>query len=152
MDYIGARRRTPASFESSNTYGPRMALNDGRVVSNFVMQALTGQPLTIYGDGSQTRSFCYCDDLIEGFLRLMKYEGDDCHEPHNIGNPGEFTMLQLAQLVQEIVGSKTSIRHEPLPSDDPKQRRRTSLARRRISAGSRPSPSSKALPAHRELR
>ncbi len=123
MDYHRGNGVDTRIVRIFNTYGPRMALNDGRVVSNFVMQALTGQPLTIYGDGSQTRSFCYCDDLIEGFLRLMKYEGDDCHEPHNIGNPGEFTMLQLAQLVQEIVGSKTSIRHEPLPSDDPKQRR-----------------------------
>jgi nucleoside-diphosphate-sugar epimerase len=106
-----------------NTYGPRMAFNDGRVVSNFIHQALSGRPLTIYGDGSQTRSFCYCDDLIEGFLRLMAYEGPDCHEPHNIGNPGEFTMLELAKLVQELVGSKQPLVNEPLPKDDPKQRR-----------------------------
>ncbi|MGL5097324.1 MAG: GDP-mannose 4,6-dehydratase, partial [Planctomycetia bacterium] len=106
-----------------NTYGPRMALNDGRVVSNFVVQALSGKPLTIYGDGSQTRSFCYCDDLVEGMLRLMAYEGDDCHQPHNIGNPGEFTMLELAKLVQDAVGGSTKIVYEPLPSDDPKQRR-----------------------------
>lgn len=106
-----------------NTYGPRMAFNDGRVVSNFVVQALTGKPLTIYGTGEQTRSFCYADDLIEGFLRLMAYEGPECHEPHNIGNPGEFTMLELAQEVQRQVGGDTRIVHEPLPQDDPRQRR-----------------------------
>lgn len=106
-----------------NTYGPRMAFDDGRVVSNFIIQALAGRPLTVYGDGSQTRSFCYCDDLIEGFLRLMRYEGEDCHLPCNVGNPGEFTMNELAELVRELVGSKSPIERRPLPKDDPKQRR-----------------------------
>jgi UDP-glucuronate decarboxylase len=106
-----------------NTYGPRMAFHDGRVVSNFIVQALGGKPLTIYGDGSQTRSFCYVDDLIEGMLRLMWYDGPDCHQPHNLGNPTEFTMSQLAEHVQKLVGGSTRIVHEPLPQDDPKQRR-----------------------------
>ncbi|MEM7412883.1 MAG: UDP-glucuronic acid decarboxylase family protein [Myxococcota bacterium] len=105
-----------------NTYGPRMALDDGRVVSNFVCQALSDEPMTIYGEGSQTRSFCYRDDLVEGMLRLMRYEGDDAHLPMNIGNPGEFSILQLAEAVQELVGSKAGIQREPLPADDPTQR------------------------------
>ncbi len=104
-----------------NTYGPRMHPNDGRVVSNFIVQALRGEDITIYGDGSQTRSFCYVDDLIEGFLRLMNQ--DQTVGPVNIGNPGEFTMLELANLVLEIVGGPSRIIHLPLPSDDPKQRR-----------------------------
>jgi len=104
-----------------NTYGPRMHPNDGRVVSNFIMQALRGEDITIYGDGSQTRSFCYVDDLIEGFLRLMNQ--DEIIGPVNIGNPGEFTMLQLAELVLQLTGSKSQLIHKPLPSDDPKQRR-----------------------------
>lgn len=123
MDYHRSNNVDIRIVRIFNTYGPRMAFDDGRVVSNFIVQALEGKPLTVYGDGNQTRSFCYCDDLIEGFLRLMNYEGPDCHQPHNIGNPGEFSMLELAQLVQELVGSKLPIRHEPLPSDDPKQRR-----------------------------
>ena len=105
-----------------NTYGPRMALDDGRVVSNFVVQALTGKPLTIYGDGSQTRSFCYVAELVDGLLRLMQYEGHECHGPHNLGNPAEFTMLELAQTVQSLAGSHVPIEHLPLPQDDPKQR------------------------------
>jgi UDP-glucuronate decarboxylase len=104
-----------------NTYGPRMHPNDGRVVSNFIMQALRGEDITIYGDGSQTRSFCYVDDLIEGFVRLMNQ--DEIIGPVNIGNPGEFTMLQLAELVIKLTGSKSQLVHKPLPSDDPKQRR-----------------------------
>ncbi len=104
-----------------NTYGPRMHPNDGRVVSNFIVQALKGEDLTVYGDGSQTRSFCYVDDLIEGFLRLMNQT--ETVGPINIGNPGEFTMLQLAELTLKLVGSKSRIVHRPLPSDDPKQRR-----------------------------
>jgi UDP-glucuronate decarboxylase len=104
-----------------NTYGPRMHPNDGRVVSNFIMQALRGEDITIYGDGSQTRSFCYVDDLIEGFLRLMNQ--DEIIGPVNIGNPGEFTMLQLAELVLQLTGSRSQLIHKPLPSDDPKQRR-----------------------------
>jgi len=103
-----------------NTYGPRMHPNDGRVVSNFIVQALRGEDLTVYGDGSQTRSFCYVDDLIEGFVRLM---GSETVGPVNIGNPGEFTMLQLAELVLRLVGGASKIVHLPLPADDPRQRR-----------------------------
>lgn len=103
-----------------NTYGPRMDAEDGRVVTNFVVQALRGQPLTIYGQGSQTRSFQYVDDLIEGIRRLMEVE---YHQPVNLGNPEEYTMLQLAELIQELVGSKTPFTYQPLPQDDPRQRR-----------------------------
>ena len=102
-----------------NTYGPRMQLNDGRVVPNFMKQALRGEDLTVYGDGNQTRSFCYVSDEIDGFLRLSK---SDEHLPVNIGNPNEFTILECAQLVIKVVGSKSWIRYEPLPQDDPKQR------------------------------
>jgi len=105
-----------------NTYGPRMHPNDGRVVSNFIMQALQNQPITIYGDGSQTRSFCYVDDMINAFLALMG-SGDDVTGPINVGNPGEFTMLELAQNIIDITGSKSKIERRPLPQDDPKQRR-----------------------------
>ena len=105
-----------------NTYGPRMHPNDGRVVSNFVVQALKGEAITIYGDGRQTRSFCYCDDLIEGFVRLMN-SPKDVTGPVNLGNPGEFTMLELAELVIELTGSKSKLVHLALPQDDPKQRR-----------------------------
>ncbi len=104
-----------------NTYGPRMHPNDGRVVSNFIVQALKGDPITIYGDGQQTRSFCYVDDLIEGMLRLMNSPADFTG-PVNIGNPGEFTMLELAETVLRLVGGSSKIVHRPLPSDDPKQR------------------------------
>jgi UDP-glucuronate decarboxylase len=105
-----------------NTYGPRMHPNDGRVVSNFIMQALQNQPITIYGDGSQTRSFCYVDDMIDAFLALMG-SGGDVTGPINVGNPGEFTMLELAQNIIDITGSKSRIERRPLPQDDPKQRR-----------------------------
>jgi len=104
-----------------NTYGPRMLPDDGRVVSNFIVQALQGRDLTVYGEGSQTRSFCYVDDLVEGFMRFMEQE--KIVGPMNLGNPGEFTMLQLAELVLKKVGGKSKITHLPLPSDDPKQRR-----------------------------
>ncbi len=104
-----------------NTYGPRMHPHDGRVVSNFIMQALKGDNITIYGDGKQTRSFCYASDLIEGWIRLMA-TGDDVTGPINLGNPGEFTMLELAENVIELTGSKSEIIFEPLPADDPKQR------------------------------
>ena len=103
-----------------NTYGPRLNPSDGRVISNFMMQALRGEPLTIYGDGSQTRSFCYVSDLIEGIVRLGK---SDEHLPTNIGNPVEFTMLECAKEVQSLVGSTSGIVFEPLPQDDPKQRK-----------------------------
>ncbi|MGA1784470.1 MAG: UDP-glucuronic acid decarboxylase family protein [Pontimonas sp.] len=104
-----------------NTYGPRMAPDDGRVVSNFVLQALRGEPLTIYGDGSQTRSFCYVSDLIDGFVRLMDND-KGLVGPVNLGNPGEFTMKELADAVIDVTGSKSTIEHKPLPQDDPKQR------------------------------
>ncbi|HAA78747.1 MAG: NAD-dependent dehydratase [Microbacteriaceae bacterium BACL25 MAG-120322-bin65] len=104
-----------------NTYGPRMAADDGRVVSNFIVQALRGEPLTIYGDGSQTRSFCYVDDLVSGFIALMNNEAGESG-PVNLGNPGEFTMLELASLVLDMTGSKSKLEHLALPQDDPKQR------------------------------
>ena len=104
-----------------NTYGPRMELDDGRVVSNFIIQALKGEDITIYGDGTQSRSFQYVDDLIEGMLRMMA-SSDNFTGPVNIGNPREFTMIELAQLVLELTGSKSKIIHLPLPADDPVQR------------------------------
>ena len=105
-----------------NTYGPRMHPNDGRVVSNFVVQALKGEPITIYGDGNQTRSFCYVDDLIEGFIRLMGSPAE-LTGPINLGNPGEFSMKELAQMAIEQTGSRSTLTFMPLPQDDPKQRR-----------------------------
>ena len=105
-----------------NTYGPRMHPHDGRVVSNFILQALQNHDITIYGDGSQTRSFCYRDDLIDGMMRLMDTP-DEVTGPVNVGNPGEFTILQLAENIIELTGSKSKIVRMPLPSDDPKQRR-----------------------------
>jgi UDP-glucuronate decarboxylase len=104
-----------------NTYGPRMHPNDGRVVSNFIVQAIKGEDITIYGDGQQTRSFCYVDDLIEGFIRLMNVEPGFAG-PVNLGNPGEFTMLELAERVLKLVGGKSKLTFMPLPEDDPKQR------------------------------
>jgi UDP-glucuronate decarboxylase len=103
-----------------NTYGPRMLEDDGRVVSNFIVQALRGQPLTLYGEGQQTRSFCYVEDLIEGLIRLMNVEG--LHEPVNLGNPGEFTIMQLAEEVIKACDSKSGFTYLPLPADDPRQR------------------------------
>ena len=105
-----------------NTYGPRMSMNDGRVVSNFIVQALRGEDITIYGDGQQTRSFQYVDDLVEGMIRMMQ-TGDSFTGPVNIGNPGEFTMLELARKVIELTGSKSRIIFQPLPQDDPRQRK-----------------------------
>ena len=105
-----------------NTYGPNMHPADGRVVSNFIVQALMGQPITIYGDGKQTRSFCYVTDLVEGFIRLMG-TGDDVTGPINLGNPGEFTMIELAEAVIRLTGSSSQLIHQPLPSDDPRQRK-----------------------------
>ena len=104
-----------------NTYGPHMHPNDGRVVSNFIMQALRGEDITIYGTGEQTRSFCYCDDLIEGFIRMMN-TGNDIIGPINLGNPNEFTIKQLAELVIELTGSKSKIIYQPAAQDDPQQR------------------------------
>ncbi len=105
-----------------NTYGPRMYPNDGRVVSNFIVQALCGKDITIYGDGTQTRSFCYVSDMVEGFMRMMA-TGDEVIGPINLGNPGEFTMLELAELVLELTGSQSKLIFQPLPSDDPTRRR-----------------------------
>ena len=103
-----------------NTYGPRLQLNDGRVISNFMKQALRGEPLTVYGDGKQTRSFCFVSDEVDGILRLSRAE---THDPVNIGNPNEFTILECAHLVLKVTGSRSPISYQPLPQDDPKQRR-----------------------------
>lgn len=112
-----------------NTYGPRMHPNDGRVISNFIVQALRNDPITIYGDGTQTRSFCYVDDLIEGFVRLMDTD-DNFTGPVNLGNPGEFSMIELAEKVKALIGSRSELIYKPLPIDDPKQRQpNISLAR-----------------------
>ncbi len=113
-----------------NTYGPRMCPDDGRVVSNFIVQALRGEDITVYGEGRQTRSFCYCDDLIEGFVRLMNQ--DEVIGPMNIGNPGEFTIRELAEKVIAQTGSKSKIIHEPLPADDPQQRQPDITEARRV--------------------
>jgi len=116
-----------------NTYGPRMAVNDGRVVSNFIVQALTGEDITVYGEGNQSRSFCYVDDMIDGFVRLMENTPDGFTGPVNLGNPGEFTILELARAVIEATGSGAKIVHRPLPQDDPLQRRPDiGLARREL--------------------
>ncbi len=121
MDYHRQNKVDIRIVRIFNTYGPRMLMNDGRVVSNFIVQALKGEDLTIYGDGSQTRSFCYVDDLIEAFARMM--DQGEIVGPVNIGNPGEFTMLELAHAVLEQTGSKSKIVYQPLPGDDPKMRR-----------------------------
>ena len=115
-----------------NTYGPHMLLNDGRVISNFIIQALQNVPITIYGDGSQTRSFCYVDDLVECMIRLMASPAEFTG-PVNMGNPGEFTMLELAETILDLTGSKSRLSFEPLPEDDPRQRRPDiSLARKAL--------------------
>lgn len=122
MDYHRAHGVDTRIIRIFNTYGPRMAKNDGRVVSNFIVQALEGRDITIYGDGTQTRSFCYVDDLLDGMTALMNYDGVHPH-PVNIGNPGEFTMIELAEKVIELTGSSSQIVYKDLPQDDPKQRR-----------------------------
>ena len=115
-----------------NTYGPRMDINDGRVISNFIVQALKGQDITIYGDGSQSRSFCYIDDMIEGMVRLMNSRAGFTG-PINVGNPSEFTVLELAELVLELTGSKSKLIYQELPEDDPRQRRpEIALARKEL--------------------
>jgi dTDP-glucose 4,6-dehydratase len=119
MAYHRARGVNTHLARIFNTYGPRLHPADGRVISNFLMQALRGDPLTIYGDGSQTRSFCYVDDLIEGIVRLSR---SDEHLPVNIGNPGEFTILECARAVLEVTGAKSQLKFEPLPVDDPTRR------------------------------
>lgn len=123
MDYHRQNKVDTRIVRIFNTYGPRMMENDGRVVSNFVVQALRGEDLTIYGSGEQTRSFCYVDDLVEGIIRLMNTETEDIHNPVNIGNPGEFTMNELADEVAKATGKDVKIKHLPLPKDDPKQRK-----------------------------
>ncbi|HSK70621.1 MAG TPA: UDP-glucuronic acid decarboxylase family protein [Pyrinomonadaceae bacterium] len=122
MDYHRQNNVDTRIVRIFNTYGPRMHPNDGRVVSNFIVQALRGEELTIYGEGSQTRSFCYVDDLVEGIIRLMNTEAEGIYLPVNIGNPGEFTMNELADEVGKAVGKEIKVRHLPLPQDDPKQR------------------------------
>jgi UDP-glucuronate decarboxylase len=122
FDYYRQNRVKIKVARIFNTYGPNMHPNDGRVVSNFIMQALRDEPITIYGDGKQTRSFCYVDDLIAGFLKLMD-SPDDVTGPINLGNPGEFTMVELAETVIKMTDSKSQLIFKPLPSDDPKQRR-----------------------------
>ncbi len=121
FDYIRQHRMPAKVVRIFNTYGPRMHPNDGRVVSNFVMQALTGKDITLYGDGSQTRSFCYVDDLVEAMIRMMGTDRDTTG-PINVGNPKEFTIRELAELVLELTGSKSKLVFELLPADDPKQR------------------------------
>lgn len=121
MAYHAAHRVEVRLIRIFNTYGPRMHPDDGRVVSNFIMQALRGEPLTIFGDGLQTRSFCYCEDLIDGMIRMMD-QGESVG-PVNLGNPGEFTMLELAQQVLRLTGSQSPLSHVDLPKDDPRQRK-----------------------------
>jgi len=128
MDYHRQNGVDTRIIRIFNTYGPRMLENDGRVVSNFIVQALKGEELTIYGEGTQTRSFCYVDDLVEGFVRLMNVgegarPGMDVHQPVNVGNPGEFTMKELAEEVARAVGTEVRTKFCPLPQDDPRQRR-----------------------------
>ena len=143
MDYQRQNHVDTRIIRIFNTYGPRMLENDGRVISNFIMQALRGEELTIYGDGNQTRSFCYVDDLIEGMVRLMNVAEDSdsvttVHDPVNVGNAEEFTMRELAGEISRAVGSEVRIRFCPLPSDDPRQRR-PDLARARQLLGWSPS-------------
>ena len=121
FDYHRQNRVDIRVIRIFNTYGPRMSANDGRVVSNFIVQALRGEPITIYGEGQQTRSFCYVSDLVEGMLRMM-----DCEEftgPVNLGNPGEFTIRELAEEILRISGSTSTLEYRPLPADDPTRRR-----------------------------
>jgi UDP-glucuronate decarboxylase len=121
FDYLRQHRLEIKVVRIFNTYGPRMHPNDGRVVSNFIVQALKGEPITIYGDGQQTRSFCYVDDLIDGLVRMMASPADFVG-PVNIGNPGEYTMLELAETVLRLSGSKSALAYKALPEDDPRQR------------------------------
>lgn len=123
MDYYRMHDVKAKIVRIFNTYGPRMATNDGRVVSNFIVQALQGKDITIYGDGMQTRSFCYVDDLLDAMQAMMNHSDDSFIGPVNIGNPGEFTMWELAEKVIELTGSTSKILQQPLPQDDPKQRR-----------------------------
>ncbi|MGB7208271.1 MAG: UDP-glucuronic acid decarboxylase family protein [Pyrinomonadaceae bacterium] len=122
MDYHRQNNVDTRIVRIFNTYGERMMENDGRVVSNFIVQALRGEELTIYGDGSQTRSFCYVSDLVNGLIKLMNAKADDIHMPVNIGNPGEFTMNELAEEIGKTIGIEIRVKHLSLPKDDPKQR------------------------------
>ncbi len=122
MDYHRQNNVDTRIVRIFNTYGERMMENDGRVVSNFIVQALRGEELTIYGDGSQTRSFCYVSDLVNGLIKLMNAKADDIHMPVNIGNPGEFTMNELAEEIGKTIGTEIRVKHLVLPADDPKQR------------------------------
>ena len=132
MDYRRQNSVNTKIVRIFNTYGPRMAINDGRVVSNFIVQALLDKKITIYGDGTHTRSFCYVDDLIEGLIRMMN-SADEFYGPVNLGNPGEFTILQLAQIIIKLTKSNSTIEFQPLPSDDPAQRKPDiSLAKEKI--------------------
>ena len=135
MDYHRQNGVDTRIIRIFNTYGPRMAKNDGRVVSNFIVQALNGEDITIYGDGSQTRSFCYVDDLVRGMMALMAK--DNYFEPVNVGNDGEFTIKELAEQVIELTGSKSKIIYKDLPSDDP-TKRRPDLTRARKELGYEP--------------
>jgi UDP-glucuronate decarboxylase len=123
MDYYRVHNVDVRIVRIFNTYGPRMAQNDGRVVSNFIVQALQGKDITVYGSGEQTRSFCYVDDLIDGMMQYMALNSNSIPGPINLGNPGEFTMNELAEKVIELTGSSSKILKKPLPQDDPKQRR-----------------------------
>ena len=133
MDYHRMNNVPVRIVRIFNTYGPRMHPYDGRVVSNFIRQAMQGEDITVFGDGSQTRSFCYRDDLVEGLVRMMEVDDDDFVGPVNIGNPDEFTIMQLAQLVLELTGSRSRLVRRPLPADDPTRRcPDISLARQRL--------------------
>ena len=121
MDYHRQNKVDTRIARIFNTYGPRMAEFDGRVVSNFIVQALSGEPLTLYGEGQQTRSFCYVDDLVSGLIRLM--DADGVHDPVNLGNPGEFSIRQLAEEIARLCKTPLRVQHRPLPQDDPTQRR-----------------------------
>jgi UDP-glucuronate decarboxylase len=136
FDYMRQHKLAAKVVRIFNTYGPRMHPNDGRVVSNFIVQALSGEEITLYGDGSQTRSFCYVDDLVEGLIRMMA-SGPAESGPINLGNPAEFTIRQLAELVIELTGARSRLVFRPLPSDDPKQRR-PDIARAEAALGWRP--------------
>ena len=123
MDYHRQNQVEIRIVRIFNTYGPRMAVGDGRVVSNFIVQALRGEKLTVYGDGRQTRSFCYVDDLIDGIVRLMRYDGSDAHEPVNLGSADERSMLEVVEALGSILGKRLAVEHKPLPTDDPVRRR-----------------------------
>jgi UDP-glucuronate decarboxylase len=135
MDYHRQNKVDTRIARIFNTYGPRMLENDGRVVSNFIVQAMRGESITVYGDGKQTRAFCYVDDLVDGLIRLMN--ANEVFDPVNLGNPGEFTINQLAEEIKTLCGSNVTIKHEPLPSDDPRQRQ-PNIARARKLLGWEP--------------